>query len=57
MQPDMGGGAIALFFIAAILVTAFYAVRGIIRYVKKREAQRQEMLELLRTQSGEVTRP
>lgn len=57
MRPDMGAAAFVLFFIAVIAVTAFFTIRGIIRYAKRREAQRREMLELLRTQSGEVTRP
>lgn len=36
---------------AAIIAAIFFAVRGIIRYMRKREAQRQEMLELMRKQN------
>ena len=57
MRPDMGAAAFVLFFIAVIAVTVFFTVRGIIRYAKKREADRKEMIDLMREQSGEITRP
>ncbi len=57
MRPDMGAAAFVLFFIAVIAVTAFFTIRGIIRYMKKREADRKEMIDLMRAQAGEVNRP
>ena len=57
MRPDIGAAAFVLFFIAVIAVTVFFTVRGIIRYAKKREADRKEMLDLMRAQSGEVKLP
>lgn len=57
MRPDMGAAAFVLFFIAAIAVAVFFTVRGIIRYAKKREADRKEMIDLMRAQTEEITRP
>ena len=50
MRPDMGLGAFVLFAIAVIAVAVFYASRGIVRYVRRREAERKELLDLLRKQ-------
>ena len=52
MRADMSG-AIALFFIAVVIAAVFLVVRGIIQYAKRREADRQEMLELMRRQGGD----
>lgn len=57
MRPDMGAAAFVLFFIAVIAVTVFFTVRGIIRYMKKREADQKEMIDLMRAQSEKVNRP
>ena len=57
MRPDMGAAAFVLLFIAVIAVTAFFTIRGIVRYMKKREADRKEMIDLMRAQSGEVKLP
>lgn len=46
----MGLGVFVLFAIAVIAVSVFYAVRGIVRYVSRREAERKELLDLLRKQ-------
>lgn len=50
MRAEMSG-MIALFFIAALLAAVFFAVRGVIRYAKRREADRREMLDLMREQN------
>ncbi|WCE39117.1 hypothetical protein PGC08_14075 [Brevibacterium sp. BDJS002] len=50
MRAEMSG-MIALFFIAIVLASIFFVVRGIIRYAKRREADRQEMLDLMREQN------
>lgn len=50
MRAEMSG-MIALFFIAVVLATVFFAVRGVIRYAKRREADRKELLELMREQN------
>lgn len=50
MRPDMGGGAVALLLIAVVLAAIYFAVRGIVRYVRRREAERKELLDLLRKQ-------
>lgn len=57
MRPDMGAAAFVLLFIAVIAVTAFFTVRGIVRYMKKREADRKEMIDLMRAQAEKVNRP
>lgn len=44
-------GAIALFCIAAIIAAAYFVIRGIIRYMRQREADRQEMIALMRKQN------
>lgn len=50
MRADMSG-MIALFFIALLLVAIFFVVRGVIRYAKRREADRKELLDLMREQN------
>lgn len=50
MRAEMSG-MIALFFIAIVLAAIFFVVRGILRYAKRREADRQEMLDLMREQN------
>lgn len=50
MRADMSG-MIAMFFIALVLVAIFFVVRGVIRYAKRREADRKELLDLMREQN------
>lgn len=55
MRPDMGS-TLVLFVFAVIVVAAIFAVRGIVRYMKRREAERKELLDLMRKQ-GEIKTP
>ena len=47
----MGGGAITLLLIAVIITAVFFTVRGIIRYMRRRDSDRKEMLDLMRKQN------
>ena len=51
MRATEISGVFVLLFIAIVLVAIFFAVRGAIRYAKRREADRQELLELMREQN------
>lgn len=48
---DAVPGALVLCAIAIGLASAYSAVRGIINYMRRREADRQEMLDLMREQN------